>query len=164
MIQPSSFLNNYSEEAFKDFRTRVLLDSGFFESEEGTKPTFVYNNSILTTPLDSDAQEFIKATGIKDNTIVSYINTYVVKLKRFGLWSKVKALYPFVSDQRNLLRNTDTFSGWNPETGTITSGFTDPLGGTTAYKYTTVGNAGLWTGSPTMIISSSTKITYSFWI
>jgi hypothetical protein len=110
MIQPSSFLNNYSEEAFKDFRTRVLLDSGFFESEEGTKPTFVYNNSILTTPLDSDAQEFIKATGIKDNTIVSYINTYVVKLKRFGLWSKIKALYPFISDNRNLASYTESIN------------------------------------------------------
>ena len=164
MIQPSSFLNNYTEEAFKDFRTRVLLDSGFFESEEGSKPNFAYNLPTLTTNLDSDTQEFLKATGIKDHSIISHINNYVVKLKRFGLWSKIKALYPFVSDQRNVLRNTDTFSGWNPETGTITGNFTDPLGGATAYKYTTVGTAGLWTGSPTMFISSSTKVTYSFWI
>jgi hypothetical protein len=140
MIQPSSFLNNYSEEAFKDFRTRVLLDSGFFESEEGTKPTFVYNNSILTTPLDSDAQEFIKATGIKDNTIVSYINTYVVKLKRFGLWSKIKALYPFISDNRNLASFTESINAVSLGTNaTLSTTEPSPTGSLNAVR---VNNAG----------------------
>jgi hypothetical protein len=144
MIQPSSFLNNYSEEAFKDFRTRVLLDSGFFESEEGTKPTFVYNNSILTTPLDSDAQEFIKATGIKDNTIVSYINTYVVKLKRFGLWSKMKALYPFISDHRNLASYTEASTTGYSSNGVSVNSTTQPspINTNTAVRiiYNTPGN------------------------
>lgn len=140
MIQPSSFLNNYSEEAFKDFRTRVLLDSGFFESEEGTKPTFTYNNSILTTPLDSDAQEFIKATGIKDNAVVSYINNYVVKLKRFGLWSKIKALYPFVSDNRNLASYTESINAVSLGTNaTLSTTEPSPTGSLNAVR---VNNAG----------------------
>lgn len=46
--------------------------------------------------LDADAQAFLTATGITDSTITSAINTLVTDLKANSLWTKIKALYPFV--------------------------------------------------------------------
>jgi hypothetical protein len=44
----------------------------------------------------SDAQKFINATGITDSTQKSAINTLVNDLKSYGLWTKLKAIYPMV--------------------------------------------------------------------
>ena len=46
--------------------------------------------------LDADALAFIAAAGITDATQQTAINTLVVELKTFGLWAKMKAIYPFV--------------------------------------------------------------------
>ena len=73
--------------------------------------------------LDATATAFNTAAGLTDATQKSAINTLVKDLKRFNLWSKIKAFYPFVggsatSHQFNLVdpRNTNdayrlTFSG-----------------------------------------------------
>jgi hypothetical protein len=45
---------------------------------------------------DPDAQAFITAAGITDNTQKTAINTLVVSMKGFGIWTKMKAIYPFV--------------------------------------------------------------------
>lgn len=45
---------------------------------------------------DPDAQAFITAAGITDPTQQLAINTLVVSLKGYGIWSKMKAIYPFV--------------------------------------------------------------------
>lgn len=45
---------------------------------------------------DADAQAFIDAAGITDATQKEAINTFVVDLKGYGIWSKMKAIYPFV--------------------------------------------------------------------
>jgi len=52
----------------------------------------------LTIPssVDPDAQAFITAAGITDSTQQSAINTLVVDLKGYGIWTKMKAIYPFV--------------------------------------------------------------------
>ena len=46
--------------------------------------------------LDSDAQAFITAANITDNTQKSAIRTLVSDLKSYSLWSKMRAIYPFV--------------------------------------------------------------------
>jgi hypothetical protein len=46
--------------------------------------------------LDPDAQAFITAAGITDATQQSAINTLVTDLKGYGIWTKMKAIYPFV--------------------------------------------------------------------
>ena len=51
---------------------------------------------IGTVPFDSDAQAFITAASITDATQQSAINTLVVDLKGYNIWTKMKALYPFV--------------------------------------------------------------------
>ena len=46
--------------------------------------------------IDPDAQAFITAAGITNPTQQTAINTLVISLKANGLWTKMKALYPFV--------------------------------------------------------------------
>ncbi len=65
--------------------------------------------NIFAIP-DSSAQDFINATGIADTIQQNAICDLVRDLKNYGLWSKMKAVYPFVTDNRNLLSYTDTFS------------------------------------------------------
>ena len=45
---------------------------------------------------DADAQAFITAAAITDATQQSAINTLVTDLKTYGVWTKMKAIYPFV--------------------------------------------------------------------
>lgn len=60
----------------------------------------------------------------------------------------------------NLLLNTNTFSSWSLEGGTLTSGQTDPNGGTTAYKYVQT-TGGIYSGSFT---ATSGNKTVSVWL
>lgn len=48
------------------------------------------------TALDSDALAFIAAAGITDIIQQSAISQLVISLKSFGLWTKLRAIYPFV--------------------------------------------------------------------
>jgi hypothetical protein len=50
--------------------------------------------SIYVT--DTDAQAFITAAAITDTTQQSAINTLVTDLKTANIWTKMKAIYPFV--------------------------------------------------------------------
>ena len=52
--------------------------------------------NIVGSSVDSDAQAFITAAAITDATQQSAINTLVTGLKTDGIWSKMKAIYPFV--------------------------------------------------------------------
>jgi hypothetical protein len=45
---------------------------------------------------DADALSFITASAITDNTQKTAINTLVTDLKTYNIWTKMKALYPFV--------------------------------------------------------------------
>ena len=56
--------------------------------------------------LDADATAFIEAAGITDETQKSAINTLVTDLKSYGIWTKMKAIYPFVG-------GTATTHKWN---------------------------------------------------
>jgi hypothetical protein len=55
---------------------------------------------------DPDAQAFITAAAITDPTQQAAINTLVVDLKGYSIWSKMKAVYPFVG-------GTATSMKWN---------------------------------------------------
>jgi len=145
--------------------TRRLAD-GFSTSVLWERPDVLWNkaddwwNDNYVT--DSNTAAFLSATGIIDPNKQNYVNNLVIALKNQGLWNKMKAIYPFVSEQRNLLNNTDTFSGWSLESGVLTSGFTDPLGGTTAYKYRNSTNPGLLVNQT--FTEASTTYTQSIWV
>jgi hypothetical protein len=66
-------------------------------------------NSINTsggTPVDPDTQAFITAAAITDPTQQAAINTLVVDLKGYNIWSKLRACYPFVG-------GTNAQHAWN---------------------------------------------------
>lgn len=72
-----------------------------------------YNRlSFLSIP-DAEAKAFFNATGITDATIQSAIIDLVQDLKDYGIWTKMKAIYPFVggtvtSHKFNLVNPADT--------------------------------------------------------
>ena len=88
---------------------------------------------------DPDAQAFITAAAITNPTQQNAINTLVVDLKGYGLWAKMKALYPMVggisTSHSYNLRNTAQFQiTWN---GGITHSSTGVLpNGTNGYGQT----------------------------
>ena len=51
---------------------------------------------VGTLPIDADAQLFITNAAITDRTQQAAIDKLVVDLKGYGIWTKMKALYPFV--------------------------------------------------------------------
>ena len=77
----------------------------------------------LTPSVDPDAQAFITAAGITNPTQQAAINTLVVDLKGYSIWTKMKAIYPMVggtntSNSYNL-RNTAQYQiAW---AGSVTS-------------------------------------------
>lgn len=54
------------------------------------------NTVTPTSAVDPDAQAFITAAAITNPTQQAAINTLVVSLKGYNIWSKMKAIYPFV--------------------------------------------------------------------
>ena len=82
---------------------------------------------------DSDAQAFIAATGLTGTTEVNAVNNLVANLKQYGLWSKMKAIYPFVSDTYNLFNYSQDFAnaGWSKSNVTVTANTTTAPDGTT---------------------------------
>ena len=97
--------------------------------------------------IDPSASAFFTATGITGATQQAAIDNLVKGLKSDGLWSKMKAVYPFVTDNRNLLSYTNTLtqtSYWNQVSVTLTSGQTDPTGGTNATRIVGTGAASLY--------------------
>lgn len=64
-----------------------------FRTRKGEIRSFIEGNLAFNDP---DAQAFINAAGITDFTQQSAINNLVINLKINNLWTKVKALYPFV--------------------------------------------------------------------
>jgi hypothetical protein len=60
---------------------------------------FIFGGSFLSIPpLDPDAEAFLTAAAITDPTITSAIDTLVKDLKTANIWTKMKAIYPFVGD------------------------------------------------------------------
>ena len=51
---------------------------------------------VGTIPFDTDAQAFITAAAITNPTQQTAINTLVIDLKGYNIWTKMKALYPMV--------------------------------------------------------------------
>jgi len=80
-------------------------------------------NRVFASGVDSDASAFITATGLSGTTQKSAITTLVKDLKSSGLWSKMKAVYPMVTDNVNTSSYTEDFSNayWSKYFSTITA-------------------------------------------
>jgi len=95
-----------------------------------------------SAPLDPDAQAFITAAGLTDTTQKGAINTLVVDLKGYGLWTKLQAIYPFVggtatTHKFNLKDPRDLDAAFRlTEVGTITHSSNGVVFTTAAFYYT----------------------------
>ncbi len=74
--------------------------------------TALYNYQPIVSGIDPDAQAFITAAGISGSNATA-INTLVVDLKNYNLWSKMNVIYPFIggtatSNKFNLVNPQDT--------------------------------------------------------
>lgn len=101
---------------------------------------------------NEEAKAFIQAAGLTDETQCRAVGTLVFDLKNYGLWDKMKAIYPFVgqpgvssSFQFNL-KDPNTFKGIF--TGSWTFSFTGATpDGTTGYmdtNFTPTSNGLTW--------------------
>lgn len=89
-------------------------------------------NRVFASGVDSDASAFITATGLSGTTQKSAITTLVKDLKASGLWSKMKAVYPMVTDNYNLLSYTEDFSNaaWGKVSLSVSANTTTAPNGT----------------------------------
>lgn len=101
-------------------------------------------NRVFASGVDSDASAFITATGLSGTTQKSAITTLVKDLKSSGLWSKMKAVYPMVTDNRNLLSYTEDFSNayWVKTNATIAANSVTAPDGTLTADTETLGSLG----------------------
>jgi hypothetical protein len=92
-------------------------------------------NSGFVGGYDSATSAFLAATGITSKTESDAVNNLVIRLKSYGLWSKMKAIYPFVSDTYNLTSYTEDFDNWGKTAATVSvNTIVAPNGTTTADK------------------------------
>jgi len=122
-------------------------------STSTTSPIVPTTSTTTTAAFDPDALAFFEAAGITNATEKSAVNTFVESLKDEGLWTKMKALYPFVGSNASShlvnLKQPGTFNltfngGWSyPQSGGVSLGATSD--GINAYADT-----GLNANSPAM--------------
>jgi hypothetical protein len=98
----------------------------------------IINPYVFGAAFDPDAQAFITAAGITDNTQKTAINTLVVDMKGFGIWTKMKAIYPFVG-------GTAATHKWNLK---------NPLDTDAAFRLNFIGG---WTHSSTGALPNGTN-------
>ena len=67
----------------------------------GWVPVFTPEDPGTPNTIDQDSTNFIIAAGISDSVQTSAIETLVSDLKTYGLWTKMKAIYPFVGGSAN---------------------------------------------------------------
>jgi hypothetical protein len=81
---------------------------------------------------DPSASAYFTATGITGSTEQQAIDNLVKGLKADGIWSKMKAVYPFVTDNRNLLSFTEDFGNafWTLNASSVTANVTTAPNGT----------------------------------
>ena len=86
--------------------------------------------------LDADALAYINALSADGYPLEApeqtYINTLVTDFKSAGIWSKMKAIYPYCTSQRNLIGYTNNWTNAIWQGSSVTTGQTDPFGGTNA--------------------------------
>ena len=97
------------------------------------------NSSILSayiTGSDTDYQAFITVTGITQPTQSAALETLVSDLKSYGLWSKMKAIYPMVTDKNNRFAYSQALATtWNATNVYVTQSFTTAPDGTSTGNF-----------------------------
>ena len=124
ITEQESFLFNQIVEKYQ-----VALSRGVQAAQ-----SFYYNSAY-----SNEANTYLYSTQITGTTQVSAINTLINGLKANNLWSKMKAVYPFVTDIKNMLAYTENYvvGTWNKQNCTATANtIVAPNGTTTANTIT----------------------------
>lgn len=111
---------------------------------------------------DSSAISYFNATGITGATQQDAIDNLVKSLKDYGIWSKMKAVYPFVTDNKNVIEYTEDFNNayWSKVSATISSNATTAPNGTlTADLFTSTATYGRYR---TTNVPRNQAATYTF--
>jgi hypothetical protein len=117
--------------------------------------------------INPDAQAFITAAGITGTTQVDAVNALVNGLQTDGLWSKMKAVYPFVTDNRNLLGYTEflgNLSVWTRTNTTVTNNSTTAPNGTLTADTITSNSSVVASLNQLNLANSAGTYTQSFYI
>ena len=93
---------------------------------------------VLPPTYDPDAQAFFTASGLTGATELNAVNQLVLDLKGYGIWTKMKAIYPFVG-------GTAALHKWNLK---------DPQDTNAAFRLVFTGG---WTHSSTGALPNSTN-------
>ena len=108
--------------------------------------------------LYDDASLILYPSGYKEDKIYSLKPTDGsgdLTFTRASTATRVNADGLIETSPVNLLLNTDTLSSWSLEGGTLTSGQTDPNGGSTAFKYVQI-TGGIYSGGSSETSGSKT--------
>jgi hypothetical protein len=146
--------SNYAQGIFSAYQSRVVADGGVTEAGAcvNAVSSLLQSASLLLIPSgykSGKAYAEIPTNGNGDLTWTRASDAW--RTNADGLIQRV----PW-----NLLSNTNTFSSWSLEGGALTSGFADPEGGLTAYRYVQT-TGGLYSGSST---ATSGNKTASIWL
>jgi hypothetical protein len=87
---------------FAKIYNRALSSDEVLQNYESTRERF----NLRGIAIDPEASLFLRTAGITDTTQQSAIDTLVLELKNADIWSKMKAIYPFVG-------GTATTHKWN---------------------------------------------------
>jgi hypothetical protein len=118
---------------------RPLPELIIFNTDQTTNRSAIESNinnnykifGSATASFDTDYQAFINATGITQPTQSAALETLVSDLKSYGLWSKMKAIYPMVTDKNNRFAYSQALATtWNATNVYVTQSFTTAPDGT----------------------------------
>jgi hypothetical protein len=124
---------------FRGTNTLTLSEFIYYPSNQFTNKTALDSNinsyykifGDATASFDPDYQSFITATGITQPTQSAALETLVSDLKSYGLWSKMKAIYPMVTDKNNRFSRSEDFSTtWTKVSSSVTADQTTAPDGT----------------------------------
>ena len=87
-VHNSQFLNGNIAQLL--VYNRTLTATEVMQNFTATRSRFVSKG------IDSDSQNFLNAAMINNAQIANAVNNLVLDLKKFGLWSKMRAIYPIV--------------------------------------------------------------------
>jgi hypothetical protein len=113
---------------------RALSSDEVLQNYESTRERF----NLRGIAIDPDVSLFLRTAGITDTTQQSAIDTLVLEMKNAGIWSKMKAIYPFIG-------GTASSHKWNLK---------DPRDVDAAFRLTFTGG---WTHSSTGALPNGTN-------
>ena len=116
--------------------------------------------------IDPSAAAYFTATGITGATQQTAIDNLVKGLKADGLWSKMKAVYPFVTDQRNLASFSEDFANaaWVKSNGAAVTANTTTAPDGTSTADTIVFGSDVSSRVQQVLSNPSSTYVYSFYL